>query len=1044
MDEFFTFEAKDVQVLGEVVFDEETQRPAATRFYTLDEQVSDSYEKMVPREKRVTKFQLKELEKQVERYRDLYSSYISPTAEDYMLQEPKTRREFDWIFPVYGSKERAAYDWGEWRSLFAPTAIRQPNAYPRMVAALPHPYERTDRGVPYPVNKPLETYDHEGKEPYRVLPTFTTTRTKRNEDETITLVPNPIEGTDDALRFVGYYLKKRGVDIPDPQPDHPFFMDDKPRYIETQAPLSEVVPELESVMTHGVKRTTDPYGEGAKYLKVYDIALSSIPWLLWKQRFPPEPVNNDVPPPVELPFPEAKQDAPSQKLTEQYGVQYFPGMSSRLWLQQREDAGALVATMLLSKAADAGVAAMLSSGELGEIVLPPADPSQCGLDDVPFQEFLLRGILRKTKDVVCVPLDIVKQERHQIGYKGRKLWKDSTSNDVLMPTIRALAAVKPPPPSVKPPTLSKFGAQPTSALRQQVLAVMNDPQRLPEDKEQDIQLLLQTAIHSKEQYTDKEGLFVLCDHAVSILQGDLAKDRLGFYRTWTAIEDGSRVCRVCGEQVTNDVLVDQDEFTEEGRLAKHNDALGQVLVGRIGVDEYTRDLRSMMPLFAMTDPSDATAYLLLSLLQVLPDPAQVTPVLQFARTISTALAKTDSDATRRARGTVGIAAAAALLQLHLPALTPRRSFGPRPLMLDGYPRDSAKAEGFTIADSLLLVLRKTFEAFPTSFQGPSLPVLQSVMHENKTLRTQVLGLLPKFVKQFPTQFERAKAEFGLRPPAPQPVMMIPVVLPPTEMGRFTRFSPCSSFRLTWISRILPMSRQPTVEIRAGLTSSPLSRRVREYPSVRAVPAAVPVSEISKRLKIPIPTRMGIEPTDSWTVNSLLIARLSAIAQIATPVADMDPTASPDLLRDITKGYLREILTAIAADPEKRRVYDDVRAKDVTLYALLASVSAARTETNTLRAKERHAFTDRLRAMTDSDREITKQLLDRGLAPFIVTVADRDMFAQQLEDQIGSAADRGEEYEEEEAPADPAAERYDLNGDDAVVEDDNVPPIGNRE
>lgn len=1044
MDEFFTFEAKDVQVLGEVVFDEETQRPAATRFYTLDEQVSDSYEKMVPREKRVTKFQLKELEKQVERYRDLYSSYISPTAEDYMLQEPKTRREFDWIFPVYGSKERAAYDWGEWRSLFAPTAIRQPNAYPRMVAALPHPYERTDRGVPYPVNKPLETYDHEGKEPYRVLPTFTTTRTKRNEDETITLVPNPIEGTDDALRFVGYYLKKRGVDIPDPQPDHPFFMDDKPRYIETQAPLSEVVPELESVMTHGVKRTTDPYTEGAKYLKVYDIALSSIPWLLWKQRFPPEPVNNDVPPPVELPFPEAKQDAPSQKLTEQYGVQYFPGMSSRLWLQQREDAGALVATMLLSKAADAGVAAMLSSGELGEIVLPPADPSQCGLDDVPFQEFLLRGILRKTKDVVCVPLDIVKQERHQIGYKGRKLWKDSTSNDVLMPTIRALAAIKPPPPSVKPPTLSKFGAQPTSALRQQVLAVMNDPQRLPEDKEQDIQLLLQTAIHSKEQYTDKEGLFVLCDHAVSILQGDLAKDRLGFYRTWTAIEDGSRVCRVCGEQVTNDVLVDQDEFTEEGRLAKHNDALGQVLVGRIGVDEYTRDLRSMMPLFAMTDPSDATAYLLLSLLQVLPDPAQVTPVLQFARTISTALAKTDSDATRRARGTVGIAAAAALLQLHLPALTPRRSFGPRPLMLDGYPRDSAKAEGFTIADSLLLVLRKTFEAFPTSFQGPSLPVLQSVMHENKTLRTQVLGLLPKFVKQFPTQFERAKAEFGLRPPAPQPVMMIPVVLPPTEMGRFTRFSPCSSFRLTWISRILPMSRQPTVEIRAGLTSSPLSRRVREYPSVRAVPAAVPVSEISKRLKIPIPTRMGIEPTDSWTVNSLLIARLSAIAQIATPVADMDPTASPDLLRDITKGYLREILTAIAADPEKRRVYDDVRAKDVTLYALLASVSAARTETNTLRAKERHAFTDRLRAMTDSDREITKQLLDRGLAPFIVTVADRDMFAQQLEDQIGSAADRGEEYEEEEAPADPAAERYDLNGDDAVVEDDNVPPIGNRE
>ena len=81
MDEFFTFEAKDVQVLGEVVFEEETQRPMSTRFYTLDEQVSDSYEKMVPRDKRVTKFKLKELEKEVERYRELYTTYISATPE---------------------------------------------------------------------------------------------------------------------------------------------------------------------------------------------------------------------------------------------------------------------------------------------------------------------------------------------------------------------------------------------------------------------------------------------------------------------------------------------------------------------------------------------------------------------------------------------------------------------------------------------------------------------------------------------------------------------------------------------------------------------------------------------------------------------------------------------------------------------------------------------------------------------------------------------------------------------------------------------------
>lgn len=1043
MDEFFTFEAKDVQVLEEVVFDEETQRPAATRFYTLDEQVSDSYEKMVPRDKRVTKFQLKELEKQVERYRELYSSYITPTAEDYTLQQPETRLHLPWVVPVLLTGGASGYDWVEWNSLFSRGAIRQPNGYPRMIAALPHPYG-IGQGVPYPIGLITESAAEDGGDGDRFLPTYFTTRTKRNEDETITLVPTPVEGTDDKANLRGYYLKARGVDIPDPQAGHPFFEDVKPRFLDQQVPLREVIPGLDAIMDHGVKRTTDPYGEGAKYLKVYDVALSSIPWKYWKQRFPPEPVSNDLPPPIDLPFPEAPHDSPSQKLTEQYGVPYFPGMSSRLWLQQREDAGALVATMLLSKASDSGVAPMLSSGELGDIALPPADQTQCRLDDVPFQEFLIRGLLRKTQGLVCVPLDIVKQERHQVGYKGRKLWKDSTGNDILMPTIRALAAVKPPPPSTKAPALSKFGAQPTSALRQQVLAVLHDPQRLPEDRETDVQALVQTAIHSNGQYTDKEGLFVLCDHSISILQGDLAKDRIGFYRTWTITEDGFRVCKVCGEAISNDVFVDQDEFTEDGRLMRHNDALGQSIVGRIGISEYTHNLHSMAAMFVMTDPSDATMYLLLSLLQVLPEPAQTMPVVQFARTISTALAKTDTDATRRARGVVGIAAAATLLQTHLPALTPRRSFGPRPLMLDGYPRDSAKTDGFTIADSLITVLRKTFEAFPTSFQGPSLQVLRSALNESKTLRTQVLGLLPKFVKQFAGQFEKAKAEFSQRPAAPQPVTLIPTMLPPAEMGTFTRFMPCVSFRLTWISRVLPLSVQPNVALRVGISSSPLARRVRAFPSPRATPATIPIADISRRLKIPIPTRMGIEPTESWKTNSLLISHISSAVLIPTPIATLDPTASPDLLRDITKGYLRELLSTIGRDPEKRSMYDEFRTKDLALYTLTASVSAARMETNSLRAKERHSFTDRLRAMTDSDREITKQLLDRGLAPFIVTVADRDMFARELQEQIGSAADRGEEYEEEEVPADPAAERYDLNGDDAIVEDDNVAPIGDRE
>ena len=39
-------------------------------------------------------------------------------------------------------------------------------------------------------------------------------------------------------------------------------------------------------------------------------------------------------------------------------------------------------------------------------------------------------------------------------------------------------------------------------------------------------------------------------------------------------------------------------------------------------------------------------------------------------------------------------------------------------------------------------------------------------------------------------------------------------------------------------------------------------------------------------------------------------------------------------------------------------------------------------------------------MTDSQRQITKDLLDRGMAPYIITNADRDVFSAQIERELG--------------------------------------------
>jgi hypothetical protein len=133
---------------------------------------------------------------------------------------------------------------------------------------------------------------------------------------------------------------------------------------------------------------------------------------------------------------------------------------------------------------------------------------------------------------------------------------------------------------------------------------------------------------------------------------------------------------------------------------------------------------------------------------------------------------------------------------------------------------------------------------------------------------------------------------------------------------------------------------------------------------------------------------------------MIIQRLKDSFQMDLDVSSIDTTQKPSLLRDITEGLLKEIVGTIVKDPVKRKAYEELREKDLALFALMAPLKDARTETNTLRAKERHLFTDRLREMTDSQRQITKDLLDRGMAPFIITNADRDVFAAQIERELG--------------------------------------------
>ena len=307
--EFLTFEATDVELIGDVIeFDEEVQRGEKVRFYTLDEQVNDAFEHMVPKG-RTTRAQLERLDKEVDRIRDLYSTYVNPTSEGYNAIAPKTLRSFSWVSPVTNTRGFTSYDFQrQWSPLFTPDAIRQPNGYVRMITSLPSPYQ-ADAGIMYPVLTPTEFVDRAAAEDqsvhtsHRILPAFTMNKTRRHEDGRIDVMPVSVDGTADPSPFIGYWLSKRSLKIPDPLADHPFLSSNEARFIETTEPLSDVVPELEAVMMHGVPVTQDPYTEGRKYLKLYDISLSAVPWALWKQRFPKKEVVDVMPPPIDMAFP---------------------------------------------------------------------------------------------------------------------------------------------------------------------------------------------------------------------------------------------------------------------------------------------------------------------------------------------------------------------------------------------------------------------------------------------------------------------------------------------------------------------------------------------------------------------------------------------------------------------------------------------------------------------------------------------------------------------------------------------------------------------
>jgi hypothetical protein len=315
--------------------------------------------------------------------------------------------------------------------------------------------------------------------------------------------------------------------------------------------------------------------------------------------------------------------------------------------------------------------------------------------------------------------------------------------------------------------------------------------------------------------------------------------------------------------------------------------------------------------------------------------------------------------------------------------------------MDGFPRDTDSEKAPTVVDSLMNVLRKTFDAYPTSFKGPSVAVMRGVFLEFNAIRKGVISILKRLMPSFSAALARARTETALNPSPPPLAGLIPVRLP-QPLGTVTSFISCGNPRTVWADSKPPLLSQPVVpldRVRPRPTTTPLPTTVIQ-PRTLTLPD---VKEIQRRIRL---QSVAKTEGDSWRTNLLIAQRLNDVFHLKLDFSSLDVTQKPSLLRDSAEGFIKEVNSIILKDPVKRRTYEELREKDLTLFSLLYSLKDAKSETNSARAKERHIFTDRLREMTDSERQITKDLLDRGMAPYIITNVDRDLIAAQIERELG--------------------------------------------
>jgi hypothetical protein len=1034
--------ASEFEVIESIDFEEEISRPESLRFFTLDEQLTDYFDKVLPKKGKITKFEYSKISGEVDRLREIYENVITITDTDYKVDFSRKEVHVDWVNPIYSDLELVTYPYAtNWNPLYKPNLRATANYYPRMLSALPKPFKTTgSQGVSYTEGGILVNED--GKNTIHTLPTYQRTKGVIHEDGSFSVVKIPMANTADDIKVKGFYINKRPLDIPNPLSGHPFLASNEPSKFLTDEPLNHVFPTIEAIVTHGVPVTSQPYSEGKKFLKIYDLKLNQIPWNLWKDKFPPSDTISATPTIVSVGFPsQSDESAPSKNLQDIYVEKWYPGIEPRFWLANQEDNGALVVKMILSKAGNAGLVTPAILGEKPMTALIQSTPEECFITDT-FDGFLNSGVYRspswndinsavdKHKPLPvghCIPVSQIVQEKSDFLVGNKIAWKETTDTEILKEHQQLLKFFQFLETKEKPIVYEKYASQSQSDLRRQIIAVLKDEDRMPIDKAEGIEKLLRGSSLKEALYFDTTDSFLICSHTLAELRGELENDKDDFYNKWTAIDEGFRSCIFCGERINADVYTSQDDFDEEGNVIKSHDVLeASSFHGETHVAAFANSINKLKPAFVLENPGEAILYLLLSLVQVLPTESQLLPILQNIRELTNVLRsnkKIEKTAKERTEGILGIAGMVVLLQTHNPFLIPRRSFGSKILKLTGYPRDTEDSADSPTLDIVISILKTTFESSPNTFKGPTTTLLRLVISKPKEVRKESIMFLKQAAQKFKTQFLAAKERYQVPLDTTTisqlslPVLRIekPSYSPSEKIGEEEKKSECNiPMPKTYLTGRLPPNVVQDPIILSPTKPSNLAKyiyKVHESPKM----VLFTDSEIRRRAGLGFPKSTKLDKIDTFLKSdtdgiaflSLLNRILDVLSRESFPlktVAEyrsinifLQTTHDKSLVRDAVRGIIYELIHEVTKDKNKTGLLSALNTatqRDLVFSMILLTKDQATKQDSDLRTREREVFKQRMRQMNDTEREATKMLLDIGIAPYIITNEDREIFAKE--------------------------------------------------